>query len=130
MHDVFNRLGVTGSADNVVKHKPPIISKTMLMVQPVSVIKISAENVSHQRTLPILLSNPTFDNITIIQLVTKHPTYISFHIQLPLQNLNEVLELGTFILFSLDIDPATYALYDDLYYYVINFIPEVKYKPS
>lgn len=42
MHDKLNRLGVTGSADNVVKHKPSIISKIMLMVQPVSVIKISA----------------------------------------------------------------------------------------
>lgn len=31
---------------------------------------------------------------------------------------------------TLDIDSATHALYDALHYCVLNFVPEVKYKPS
>lgn len=31
---------------------------------------------------------------------------------------------------SLDIDSATHTLYDALHYCVLNFVPEIKYKPS
>ncbi|CAI6367293.1 unnamed protein product [Macrosiphum euphorbiae] len=40
MHDKLNRLGMTGSTDNVVKHRPPIV--TMQATQPTSGSKISA----------------------------------------------------------------------------------------
>lgn len=40
----------------------------------------------------IILFFISFDDITNTQLATKHPSYASFHFQLPLQNLDEVLE--------------------------------------
>jgi len=40
MHDKLNRLGMTGSTDNVVKHKTPTV--TMQATQPTSGCKISA----------------------------------------------------------------------------------------
>jgi len=33
-----------------------------------------------------------FDDFTVTQMVTKHPTYASFHIHLPLEKLQDVLE--------------------------------------
>jgi hypothetical protein len=131
MHDKLNRLGISGSADNVVKPKLPLIIKPMQTIQPTSDSKISAikrspptesskfivgsgnlkptkisaapirkqSDIFVSRLDPCVTNEmlkaelfPTFDNITITQLMTKHPTYASFHIQLPLQNLNEVLE--------------------------------------
>jgi len=127
MHDKLNRLGATGSTDNVVKHKPP----TMQAIQPTSGSKISAAKLlpptesskfiigsGNQKPTKISATPirkhsdifvsrldphvttemlktelfPTFDDITITQLATKHPTYASFRIQLPLQKLDEVLE--------------------------------------
>lgn len=129
MDDKLNRLGLIGSADNVIKHKPPTI--TMQAIQSTSGSKITAakrpsptesskfiigsgnqkptkisaapirkhSDIFVSRLDPHVTTEmlktelfPTLDDTTITQLTTKHPTYASFHIQLPLQNLNEVLE--------------------------------------